>query len=65
MNPPPIEHSTREERQTFIRQQFPCIADCDQCGLCAMFHGHDAEFVYADYIDGTRPFMDITLELRR
>ena len=30
-----------------------------------MLHGRDADEVYADYIDGKRGFLDITMQLRR
>jgi len=57
---PDIISSTEEERRSFINERFPCIADCDMCGLCAVFHGKDAETAYDDYIKGTRSFMDVS-----
>ncbi len=57
---PRIENSTSEERRTYIREHFPCIADCDMCGLCTIFHGKDPEQVYDDYINGIRSFADIS-----
>lgn len=57
---PDIISSTEEERRTFINKRFPCIADCDMCGLCAVFHGKDAETAYDDYIKGKRSFMDVS-----
>lgn len=64
MDIPEIETSTPQEREQFIIEEFRCLADCDLCGKCAILHGRDALAVYADYIKGTRSFMDITLELR-
>lgn len=32
-NPPKVEESTVEERRAYIKEKFPCIADCDMCGL--------------------------------
>ena len=62
---PEITASTVEERRAFIKERFPCIADCDMCGLCAVFHGKDAETVYDDYIQGKRTFMEVSAEINR
>ena len=59
-NAPDIADSTVEERRVYIKERFPCIADCDMCGLCTVFHGRDAEHAYDDYITGKRPFMDVS-----
>lgn len=32
MRPPEIESSTEEERRNYIKETFPCIADCDMWG---------------------------------
>ncbi|MBR1391030.1 MAG: hypothetical protein IJ567_06265 [Lachnospiraceae bacterium] len=64
MRPPEIEHSTREERQQYIRETFPCIADCDMCGLCVVFRGKDPEVAYKDYIDGIRGYMEVSGDYR-
>ena len=61
---PEIENSTREEREDYIREHFRCISDCDNCGICAMFHNQEPLLVYRDYIDGTRSFFEITSEYR-
>ena len=53
-NAPEFKGSTEEERRVYIKNRFPCIADCDMCGLCKVFRGKDAETAYADYINGTR-----------
>ena len=57
---PDITNSTVEERRLYIKERFPCIADCDMCGLCKVFHGKDAETAYDDYINGLRSFMDVS-----
>lgn len=65
MEAPDILHSTAEERRTFIKEKYPCIADCDMCGLCTVFHGQDAETAYAAYIRGERSFADVSADFRR
>ena len=64
-NAPDINSSTIEERRAFIKRRFPCIADCDMCGLCTVFHGKDAEQAYDDYIMGKRSFMEVSGDFRR
>ena len=64
-NPPEIKASTIEERRAYIKERFPCIADCDMCGLCKVFHGKDAESAYADYIQGERTFLEVSEEYKR
>ncbi|SKB47030.1 hypothetical protein SAMN06296386_101117 [Lachnospiraceae bacterium] len=59
-NPPEITDSTTEERRKYVKERFPCIADCDMCGLCKVFHGMDAETAYDDYIQGKRSFLDVS-----
>lgn len=49
---PSIATSTREERLAYVRERYRCIADCDNCGLCKLFHGKDAEHALATYIEG-------------
>ncbi len=61
---PDISTSTTEERRTYVKKRFPCIADCEMCGLCQVFHGMDAERAYADYIAGTRGFMEVSEDFR-
>ena len=51
---PDISGSSVEERREYIKSRYPCIADCDMCGLCTVFHGKDAELAYEDYINGKR-----------
>ena len=62
---PEIKLSTVDERRSYILNRYPCIADCDACGLCKVFHGKDPENAYREYIDGTRSFEDISLEYRK
>lgn len=57
---PDIRHSSEEERRTFIKNKYPCIADCDMCGLCKVFHGKDPEMAYNDYILGKRSFDEVS-----
>ena len=61
---PDIFNSTIEERRAYIKKRFPCIADCDMCGICTVFHGKDAENAYDDYITGKRSFMDVTSDYK-
>ena len=62
---PEIKGSTEEERRVYIKNRFPCIADCDMCGLCMVFRGKDAETAYADYINGIRTFMEVSADYKR
>ena len=62
---PEIHSSTIEERRAYIKSRFPCIADCDMCGLCIVFRGKDAEQAYDDYIMGKRPFLDVSEDYKR
>ena len=61
---PDIENSTIEERRSYVKKCFPCIADCDMCGLCKVFHGKDPEAAYDDYIKGIRPFKEVSEDYR-
>ena len=63
-NAPEIKDSTVEERRAYIKERYPCIADCDMCGLCKVFHGKDAETAYADYINGDRSFEEVSGDYR-
>ena len=56
-NPPEVEFSTIEERREYIKKRFPCISNCEMCGLCKVFHGKDAETAYKDYIMGKNLLM--------
>lgn len=61
---PDIMNSTAEERRAYIKNRFPCIADCDMCGICTVFHGKDAEAAYEAYIRGEKTFEDVSAEYR-
>ena len=61
---PEINHSTEEERRNYIKEKFPCIADCDMCGICTVFDGKDAELAYEAYIRGERSFEDVSADYR-
>ena len=61
---PEIQESTSEERRAYIKDRFPCIADCDMCGLCKVFRGKDAETAYADYINGNRSFAEVSADYK-
>ena len=65
MQPPKIETSTKEERTAFVHDFWKCLHDCETCGKCRILRGRDPEILYADYINGIRSFMDITLEIRK
>lgn len=64
MQPPQIENSTTEERRLYVQEAWKCLHCCDECGKCRILKGRDVETIYADYIDGTRTYTEITLEIR-
>lgn len=64
-NAPQVAGSTEEERRAYVKERFPCIADCDQCGFCAAYHGLDPETAYADHIAGKAEFLEVSLRYRR
>jgi len=61
---PDILKSTVEQRRDYIKTKYPCIADCDMCGLCKVFHGKDPENAYDDYIMGRRSFQEVSEDYR-
>ena len=61
---PDSMNSTAEERRIYIKNKFPCIADCDMCGICTVFHGKDAEVAYEAYIRGERSFEEVSADYR-
>ena len=61
---PDIMNSTAEECRIYIKNKFPCIADCDMCGICTVFHGKDAEVAYEAYIRGERSFEEVSADYR-
>ncbi len=62
---PEIKDSTSEERRAYIKERYPCIADCDMCGLCKVFHGKDPELAFKEYIEGERSFAEVSEDYRR
>lgn len=60
MKEPDYLHSTREERERFVTEEFRCKADCDLCGACQFLRGRPAEEVYAPYIEGACSFQEAT-----
>ena len=61
---PDILKSTAEHRRDYIKTKYPCISDCDMCGLCKVFHGKDPEIAYDDYIMGRRSFQEVSEDYR-
>ena len=59
-----FEQSTKEERRAFVMEAWKCLHDCESCGKCRVLKGKDAETLYADYIEGERTYMDVTLDIR-
>lgn len=64
MAAPDIRNSTKEERRAFVVDAWKCLHNCELCGKCNVLRGKDAEILYAEYIDGVRTYMDITLSIR-
>ena len=64
MSAPDIESSTREERLEYVLSEWSCMHDCKLCGKCYFLKGRSEEELYADYIDGKKSYIDVTLEIR-
>ena len=64
MNPPSIESSTREERLDYVLKEWKCLHNCELCGKCHVLKGRSEDKLYADYIEGKRQYMEITMEIR-
>ena len=64
MTAPSIDKSRRDERLAYVLDQWRCLHNCEICGKCSILKGREAELLYADYIDGKRSYMDITLSIR-
>ena len=64
MQAPLIENSTKEERLAYVNEAWKCLHDCEACGKCRILKDRDPEILYADYVEGKRSYMDITLEVR-
>ena len=61
---PEITESTKEEREEYIGNLYRCIADCDSCGICKVFHGKEPMIAFEDYIMGNRSYQDICMDYR-
>ncbi len=61
---PAIGSSTQEERLAYVRERYVCISDCDQCGICATFHGKDPEQALKDYVEGRAELRDVLVRMR-
>lgn len=57
--------SNADERRAYVLEAWDCMGNCELCGKCHILRGRDPEALYADYIDGKREYIDITLELRQ
>ena len=64
MAAPSIDKSRRDERLAYVLDQWRCLHNCEICGKCSILKGREAELLYADYIEGKRSYMDITLSIR-
>ena len=53
-----------KERLDYVLNEWRCLHNCELCGKCHILKGRSEEILYADYIDGKRSYMDITLEIR-
>lgn len=62
--PPNVSESTEEERRDYVNRRYPCIADCDMCGNCAVFRGKTPETAYYDYIKGKRSFAEVSADYK-
>ena len=65
MTTPDIHNSTKEERRAYVLEAWKCLHDCEMCGKCRILRGRDPETLYADYIEGKRNYIDVTLEIRK
>ena len=61
---PDIATSTREEREAYVNERYKCIANCDLCGLCKLFHGKTAEYALAPYVDGEIELRELLMSYR-
>ena len=64
MTAPPIHSSTPEERRAYVLAQWKCLHHCESCAKCQFLKGRSEEALYADYINGKRSYIDITMEIR-
>ena len=64
MTAPSIDNSDRSEREAYVLEQWKCLGNCEICGKCHILKGRDVETVYADYIEGRKSYIEVTIELR-
>ena len=57
---PDIRDSSEEDRRKYVKDRYPCISDCDMCGICKVFRGKDPDVAYNDYIVGRRSFEEVS-----
>ena len=48
----------------YVLEKWKCLHNCELCGKCHFLKGRSEELLYADYIEGKRSYMDITLEIK-
>ena len=48
----------------YVLNEWKCLHNCELCGKCHVLKGRSETQLYADYIEGKRPYMEITLEIR-
>ena len=65
MKAPDTESSTREERLSFVQDQWKCLHNCELCGKCHVLRRRCETEVFAEYIDGKREYLDLTLAIRK
>ena len=65
MKAPDTESSTREERLSFVQDQWKCLHNCELCGKCHVLRGRSETELYADYIEGKREYLELTLAIRK
>lgn len=63
MPPPDIESSTSKERLDYVQNEWRCLHNCEICGKCHFLKGRNETELYAEYINGKRSYIDITLEI--
>ena len=65
MTPPRTDESTADERRRYVLEEWRCLNDCEACGKCRILRGRDPETLYAEYINGTKEYIEVTLQFRR
>ena len=65
MTPPDISTSTREERLAYVLEQWKCLHNCELCGKCHILKGRSEQSLFADFINGTKPYIDILMNIRK